>query len=626
VNKRIFLCLILLLTCVPLVAASGAQQADASQSGTPSVQVSPEPNSAPNLRTPTTELPRKHSVLGPLFRKVRSSVKSVPWWAQVSLIAKVVLLVPTIGVVTCAGLVVSNDLDPFVAMLGIAVGLFYQTALLLILGNLLGTRLYKVPWLGRRLEHVSVIDWSRRMQTHPAAEGWITMFIARTRTASLLGAVMCRPSLRARASFILARIPAIAAWAMVSFAIALAGMMTLHFAWPHVGKIRLILAALLLTVIVRAAPMLLVTRGRHAVAGWWDRVAHHEYWPMWLFYLPLVPYLAKLALKHRSVTAFACCNAGIENAGGLIGERKHAIMAKLSHDPRCLRTVLLEAGPIAAERARAARTLMAATPGMAEFPIVIKPDTGHRGFAVRIIRSDADLLTYLESMTAAAILQPYDPGPQECSVLWSRSNSESAIPNPQAIPAGFIYSITRKEFPQITGDGEHTVEELIYAHPRFRRQVDVFLDRFPDLASQVLPRGEILRLALAGNHCQGTLFRDGADLITPGLSSAIDALARSFKGGLDIGRFDLRYVNEESLEKGDFRIVELNGTGGESTNLYDPDRSIFWAYRVLFGHWRLMYELGAQRQAAGGQTMSLLQLWSAARSHRRSRRGSPISD
>jgi hypothetical protein len=259
------------------------------------------------------------------------------------------------------------------------------------------------------------------------------------------------------------------------------------------------------------------------------------------------------------------------------------------------------------------------TPGLGAFPVVLKPDAGQRGFAVRVIRSAEALERYFEMMPNAAVLQPYHAGPHECGVLWARR------PGPDG-QAGFIYSITRKDFPELVGDGTRTVEELLYAHPRFRRQVDVFLDRFPDMASHVLAEGETLRLAAAGNHCQGTLFRDGSDLITPGLSAAIDRIARGFAGGLDFGRFDLRYTSEDALAEGDFAIIELNGTTSESTNLYDPSKSIFWAYRVLLGQWKLLFEIGARRRDQGTRPMSISELVRAIRTHYGTRRGSALAD
>jgi hypothetical protein len=187
--------------------------------------------------------------------------------------------------------------------------------------------------------------------------------------------------------------------------------------------------------------------------------------------------------------------------------------------------------------------------------------------------------------------------------------------------------VTRKEFPVIVGDGRRTLEQLIHAHPRFHRQAGVFLERFAAERGRVLAPGESLRLALSGNHCQGTLFSDGADLITPDLELAIDRLARGFKGGLDIGRFDIRYESDEALRRGDgFAVVELNGTMGESTNIYDPERSIFWAYSVLGAQWKLLYELGAARRREGARPLSVLEIWRELRRHLRERSGPAVAD
>src|SRR5262249_767540 len=143
----------------------------------------------------------------------------------------------------------------------------------------------------------------------------------------------------------------------------------------------------------------------------------------------------------------------------------------------------------------------------------------------------------------------------------------------------------------------------------------------------VLAEGETLRLAQSGNHCQGTRFSDGADLITPELEATIDALARSFASPLDMCRFDLRYESDEALRRGKgFAIVELNGTAGESTTVYDPDRSFLWAYRTLAAQCRILYELGAERRRAGVRPMSFWDLIRETRRHLRERTGSEVAD
>jgi pimeloyl-ACP methyl ester carboxylesterase len=551
----------------------------------------------------------------------RGVVRGLPWWGQAPGVAAVVIVAPTVGVLVCAALVVSMDLDFLVGIVGIAGGLALQTGLLMAFGRIMGERVRRAPLLGGRLRCVSAADWARRMRRGPWAEGWVHAFLPRSRASSVLGAALAGAGGGALVAFVLARLWAIAVWTVVSFVVAGAGMMALHYAWPQAGGVAGAVLVALLALVVWAAPMLFVRRGRQALLARWERLTHYEYWPACLFYLPLAPYVAWLTWRYRGVTLPTCCNPGIGNGGGLIGESKHDIMTRLSDGPHRPATVLVEAGGSPAERSERVREAMSRVPGLSEFPIVLKPDAGQRGFAVRVIRSDEQLEPYFEMMPNAAIVQPYCPGPHECGVLWARCDRRA-----ERGRAGFIFSVTRKEFPQIVGDGVHTVEELLHAHPRHRRQVHVFLERLADQASHVPAYGEVLRLGSAGNHCQGALFRDGADLITPGLSAAIDRLAREFRGGLDFGRFDLRYASEEALANGEFTVIELNGTTSESTNLYDPGKTIFWAYGVLIRQWRLLFEIGARRRNTGARPMRLTELVRAVRAHYGTRRGSALAD
>src|SRR5690606_5790810 len=237
----------------------------------------------------------------------------------------------------------------------------------------------------------------------------------------------------------------------------------------------------------------------------------------------------------------------------------------------------------------------------------------------KVVRNREEARRYFESMTRDALLQEYHPGPHEVGVLWAREPGR---------PGGRVFSVTRKVFPVITGDGKRTLERLIWAHPRYRMQADLFLKRYDAERDRVLAEGETMRLAIAGNHCQGTMFLDGADLITPEFERAVDEIATAFEdAGLDFGRFDLRYTSDDDLRAGrGFKIIELNGTMSESTNLYDPRKPIWWSYGVLLRQWATLYRLGAARRAAGVRPMSVGGLIKAARDHYRGRPGSPVAD
>jgi hypothetical protein len=241
------------------------------------------------------------------------------------------------------------------------------------------------------------------------------------------------------------------------------------------------------------------------------------------------------------------------------------------------------------------------------FPLICKPDRGCRGSGVRLIRSPQHLTQLLSSITESMLIQHYHPGPGEVGIFYFRRPSQST---------GHILSITRKVFPRVTGDGISTLAQLITHHPRLRLQFHRFAARHAAQLHHIPPQGQSIPLCIAGNHCQGTMFQDGSDLITPQLLSAIDSIARATPG-FYFGRFDVRYQSDDDLKQAkDLCIIELNGIASESTNVYDPAISIWRAYRT----WALAishaFAIGAENRAAGAPLPSLLQtlrLISAAR-------------
>jgi hypothetical protein len=190
------------------------------------------------------------------------------------------------------------------------------------------------------------------------------------------------------------------------------------------------------------------------------------------------------------------------------------------------------------------------------------------------------------------LAQHYHPGPYEAGIFYYRIPTE---------PRGHIFSITDKRFPVLIGDGVHTIRELVWRHPRFRMQSATFFARHHEKLHRVLAAGEELHLARAGNHCQGTMFRDGNHLITPQLEMKIDSIAQR-GGGFFFGRFDVRYSDVAAFKSGqDLAVVELNGVTSESTNLYDPSWSLLRAYRTLFRQWNCLFAIAAAARRQGAQ-------------------------
>lgn len=351
------------------------------------------------------------------------------------------------------------------------------------------------------------------------------------------------------------------------------------------GWLAILAAVAVLFLSTRILSRLATTAGRRHLAIRFARLYRWEFWPTWLVYLPLLPWLAFLSLRYRGVLTWTAANPGIPH-GGVVGESKFAILEQLP-ETSVIPTIFVPAGVLEQRLSTLADTLRVRD---WRFPLIVKPDAAQRGAGVKLARGIDDVVHYLREQPQAVVIQQYHPGPYEAGVFYYRMPGESR---------GHIFSITDKQFPVAVGNGVSTLEQLIRDHPRYRLQADVFLARHGREKDRILRFAESFPLALAGNHCQGTMFLDGAHLITPALESRFDAIARHFDGFF-IGRFDVRYSHVGEFKGGRaFAIVELNGVTSESTNVYDPSWSLLRIYRTLFRQWQLLYAIGAANRDAG---------------------------
>jgi hypothetical protein len=332
-----------------------------------------------------------------------------------------------------------------------------------------------------------------------------------------------------------------------------------------------------------------------------------EFWPAWLFYAPVGAAVAALAARY-GLRALTAANPGLPD-GGLVGESKAEILSLLPA-AWTIPFELVRAGTAAADvEARICAREWS-------YPLVAKPDVGQRGSGVRRVHNSDELHRYLARYRGDVLLQPWHAGPYEAGIFYVRRPGEAR---------GRIFSLTDKRFPFVLGDGASTVAQLIATHPRYRRQAGVFLRRLGSAAARVLADGERLALGVVGNHAQGTMFVDGAALITAALEARIDAIARAVPGFF-VGRFDVRYTDVEQFKAGtDLAIVELNGVSAESTNIYDPSRTLLAAYRTLFVQWRTVFEIGLMNLRRGHRGVAPRRLLALTWAHVSDTRSFPVS-
>ncbi len=508
---------------------------------------------------------------------------------------------------TCigTGLLVARGTLPWTAGVGACLaGLVVGDLLLYAGGRLLGrpvTRIAPLRWMIRREELESACRWFTERSAALLIGG---RFVPGTRLPTYVAAGVVRMPV---VPFSLWIVVAAVLWTpLLVGGTALFGAA----AAERIGMFQdralpwLIVTALAALIALRVGVPLFSATGRRRFLARWGRVRRWEFWPPWLFYLPVLAWGAWLAVKYRSLTLFTAANPAFPD-GGLVGESKSEILGAIGDRARVARTVVAEGGGggVGAEAGGADDTglgvagaldLAAAVGGL---PVVVKPDVGERGAGVAIERSEQALAARLAVRERKLIVQEYVPG-EELGVFYYRFPGEER---------GRIFGITEKRQPVVTGDGERSLGDLVLDDRRLRCQRRVFARTLGAALDRVPAPGEEVVLEERGNHCFGCEFRDGAHLETPALAEAIDEVSRSIDGFF-FGRYDIRGDTMAEIRAGRFKVIELNGVSSEATNIYDPHGTLRAAYGTLFRQWELAFRIGAANRALGAPATRALLL------------------
>lgn len=301
-----------------------------------------------------------------------------------------------------------------------------------------------------------------------------------------------------------------------------------------------------------------------------------EFWPTYMFYIPLFPLYLYYSLRSGSLTYFVATNPAIKN-GGDATESKFDTLKILPKDLIPNSIFIPKDTPLGSvlEKIKAHQL---------DFPLIIKPDIGYRGLLVTKLKTKLDLESYLKKYSQIdLIIQEFIAYPKECGILYYRYPNEEK---------GTITSITIKSFLHVKGDGKTKLADLIAKNEHVKRYESIYKDRIVDYLDYKPKKDESYILNEIGNHCKGAAFINGNHLISEKLTHTFDALSDKING-VYFGRFDVKYAQFSELEAGEnFKIIELNGVIAEPTHIYDASKSSYFiALKSFAKHWQYVYKI-----------------------------------
>lgn len=312
------------------------------------------------------------------------------------------------------------------------------------------------------------------------------------------------------------------------------------------------------------------------------KILNWEYWNTNVIYFPIYFYWIYLSIKARSLGFFNASNPKIINGGFALESKKEIYdLIPKQYYPEFLFFKAQETLENIKKHIENSNI---------HFPFIIKPDIGLQGLRVEKINSWESLEAYLLQTNYDFLVQECITYPLEIGVFYYR------MPNQNK---GAISGIVNKEFLIVVGNGINTVQELIEQIPRFALQLETLKKKYGDKLNAILPKKETLNLVPFGNHARGSKFTDVAYRITDKLTESINAICLQIPD-FHFGRLDIMFNSWEDLEQGEnFSIIELNGAGSEPTHIYDPQHSIFFAWKEIIRHYDILYKISTYNHQRG---------------------------
>ena len=304
------------------------------------------------------------------------------------------------------------------------------------------------------------------------------------------------------------------------------------------------------------------------------KLFHWEYWSFNCIYVPIYFYWFYLCIKAKSAFFFSAGNPSIEN-GGFLMEKKSDVY-QLIPPAFYPKTLLVKINTCVNDIEHNIKN------AAFNFPLIIKPDIGGKGRGVKKVNTMQEAVAYIQNANFDMLVQELVPYKNEVGIFYYRLPWQKN---------GKISGIVSKEFLTVCGDGINTIENILVKDNRGLLHLSTLKNTTEINFTEVLGIGTEKILVPFGNHARGCKFIDASHLTTPLLEKTIDNICQKIEG-FYFGRLDTMFESWEEMAQGkNISIIELNGAGSEPTHIYDPSHSIFFAWKEIIKHWKLLYKI-----------------------------------
>jgi D-alanine-D-alanine ligase-like ATP-grasp enzyme len=306
--------------------------------------------------------------------------------------------------------------------------------------------------------------------------------------------------------------------------------------------------------------------------GYW--ISKHYYWQSMV-------YVLYNAIKYRSLTFFSACNPALSFGGMLADDKTEAynIIPKVYlplmflYDHKVDLQIQIDQHGL-------------------EFPVIVKPNMGYKGFAVRECRNLSELEAYiyrLELIDKEWLIQEYIDKKCEYSIMY------------YCVPGTNNYGVTsicKKEYPCIAGDGKSTISQLIDQYENAFVNKDYIKKKWESKRNEVPKKGNEIQLHHIGNYSRGSKFHSQMNENDEYISTAMHNVFNR-KKEIYFCRLDIKADSLDEVRNGNFKIIEINGAKSEPLHIYDSEYGFWNRIRAVRKHWKLMTNIVDKRRKIG---------------------------
>lgn len=316
---------------------------------------------------------------------------------------------------------------------------------------------------------------------------------------------------------------------------------------------------------------------------WFIKLVNYEYWPMWAFYLPLIPMIFFYGILKRHLFFFTNVNPGIDKFGGFFFDSKSIIDQQIPSEYRP-QSHLIQPLKSKSDYETFVSFLQLS------FPIILKPDAGERGKGVVKINTKKELIENLEKIESDYLIQEFITFQKEFGVFISY------IPDTGKYK---VISLTEKRYFSVKGDGKKAIQDLILNQTRGQIFFKQIRERSNYSMDYIPKENEICVIHTLGNHCNGTQFINRNDFISNELDEVINQLMTNLSG-IYYGRFDIKADSLEMMIKSkQFKIIEFNGITAEPIHIYDQTHGYFNSLVSFISTWKYLYKISNYNKIKG---------------------------